>query len=623
MKKLQGFRKIVLASTLPLLSLTTMSQAVELKVKVENLTPIGGVFFTPLWVGFHDGSFDTYNLGETASDAIERIAEDGDASVLVSTFQSAMSNGQTAVITNPEGFAGAPVFEPGSVSTMVFDVDSSMQKYFSYANMIIPSNDAFIANDNPKAYQLFDANGNFTGPISFVVYGNQVLDAGTEENTETDAAFLNQSAGNTGTTSSDMIALHSGYNGSVGNPNGTPVNILGGTVASGDMIDPIIGDFSRNNYPIIRITIAKSTIPIRLTIKNTAGENGTFLTPFWVGFHDGSFDLYDTGMPASASLERLAEDGDSTFISANFTAAAAGMDSVITNPEGFAGAPLFDPGLSTQTIVELDPQSHRYFSYAAMLLPSNDAFIANDDAVRYQLFDENGVFMAQSFKIYGSDVKDAGTEENTESDAAFFNQSEANTGVTTAHNIHAHAGFNGSVGNPNGSPQVFLGGTNPAGFSFDSNADFTRGGAQVAEIAISRMVDGSFSGTWYDPNRNGEGFVIDISENAASHESNAVVSWYTYNADNSGSQAWLIGSGAVIADTVFADVQITQGTSFGDNFIATDVVKNMWGQVKIKFTDCTHAIVSYTSLDSNYGSGSYDLVRSTQGPVDFKGACQL
>ncbi len=613
------YQQIILTTAL---LLTGLTQATEIKVTVENMTATGGVFFTPLWVGFHDGSFDSYNMGEAASSQIERIAEDGSAAQLLSLFQTTMATGQTAVILNEEGFAGAPVFEPGSVSTQVFDLDASVQKYFSFASMLIPSNDAFMANDNPMAYRLFADNGDFIGPLTFVVWGNQVLDAGTEENTETDAAFINQSAGNTGTTTSEVITLHKGYNGSVGNPNGMPVNILGATVASGDTIDAVAGDFSRAYYPVMRITIAKNTFPVRLTIKNKAAVNGTFLTPFWVGFHEGSFDLYDTNMPASVSLERLAEDGDNAMIRADFASQSTGKDAVITNAEGFAGAPLFDPGFASQVVMELDAQNNRYFSYAAMVLPSNDAFIANDDAKRYQIFNEDGVFMAQSFTVYGSDVMDAGTEENTESDAAFFNQSAGNTGTSSNENVHPHSGFNGSVGNPNGSPQVFLGGTNSPGFSFDENADFTRAGAKVAEIAVSRLIDGSFSGTWWNPQRSGEGFLLDVSENSASHNAQAVITWYTYNADNSGVQTWLVGSGPVIADTIFADMQKTQGAGFGNSFNADDVMRTPWGQVKIKFTDCNHAVVTYDSLDSTYGSGSYNLERIAQGPIDFKGACR-
>ena len=615
-------KKIILAAAI---ASASALQATEIKVKVEVLTPTGGVFLTPLWVGFHDGSFDSYDIGSPASSGIERIAEDGDASELRAIFATSATNGQDGMILNPEGFAGAPVFEPGSSSTMVFDLDENNQKYLSYANMVIPSNDAFVGNDDPMAHQLFDEEGNFVGPFTFTVYGSQVHDAGTEENTESDAAFINQSAGNTGNTTSENISNHLGFNGSMGNPDATPMNILGGTVASGDMIDPILGDFTTSNYAIMRITVSQNSTPVRVSIKNSAMTDGTFLTPFWVAFHDGQFDTYDVGTQASAGLEQIAEDGDSTTLSMEFSEFGNGFDTVITNPKGFAGAPLFDPGLSTMQVFDLDPMVNKYFSYASMVLPSNDAFIANGNPKRHQIFDDEGNFTgAQSFKIYGSQVKDAGTEENNESDAAFFNQSSANTGVTTTDNISNHIGYNGSMGNPDATPQNFLGNTNPAGFLFDETAaDFSIEGYQIAEIAISRLIDGSFSGTWYNPSRSGEGLVIEVTNDPDSSEARAVVSWYTYSADNTASQSWVIGNGPVVGDTILADMTITNGASFGTNFNADDVIRTPWGQVIIKFTNCNNAVLTFDSLDSTFGSGSHQLQRLTTGPVDYKGACQL
>ncbi len=613
--------KRIIASLI--LTAVISTQAVELRVKVENLAEPGGVFLTPLWVGFHDGNFDSYTLGDMASQGIERIAEDGNPGPLREVFASESASGQDGVIFNPEGFAGAPVFEPGSVSTMVFDVDGSTQKYFSYATMVIPSNDAFVANDEATGHQLFNENGDFMGPMSFIVWGSQVLDAGTEENTESDAAFLNQSAADTGNTTTDNIAIHPGYNGSVSNPSAMPVNILGGTVASGDIIDSTAGDFKTNNYQLMRITISENSVPVRLTIKNSAMPDGTFLTPFWVAFHDGSFDTFDVGSLASPGLELMAENGDASTLSSEFLAQSNGFDTVITNPDGFAGAPLFDPGFSSMQVVNLDPMVNKYFSYVSMLLPSNDAFIANADPKRYQLFNDEGHFTGNvSFKVYGSGVFDAGTEENNESGAPFFNMDDPS--VDTSENIAPHLGFNGSVGNPNGSPQVFLGNTNPPGFLIDqTKADFSIEGFQVAEIAISRLVDGSFSGSWYDPSRSGEGFVIDVTEGLDTGDARAVVSWYSYNADGTGSQAWVIGTGPVIGDTIIADMTITNGTGFGQSFNSNDVNRTPWGQVRIKFDGCDSATVSYESLDSNYGSGSYPLQRITTGPVDYKGACNL
>ena len=68
-----------------------------------------------------------------------------------------------------------------------------------------------------------------------------------------------------------------------------------------------------------------------VTVENSAPERGALLTPVWVGTHDGSFDIYDRNVPLGSgalvsreSVERLAEDGNTAPISAEFSGAGAG-----------------------------------------------------------------------------------------------------------------------------------------------------------------------------------------------------------------------------------------------------------------------------------------------------------
>ena len=606
------------------LFMASTAQAVNVQVTVENLTPEGGVFNTPVWIGFHDGTFDLYDVGTAATIGLERLAEDGSVADLSMEFMAAQPTGQEGLVLDPPGFAGAPVFDPGNTSSLTVDVDAASNPYFSYATMVIPSNDAFVANGDPMAHRLFDNEGNFLGPISFVVFGNQVRDAGTEDNTEEDAAFLNQMGPNTGVTSNGVVSMHPGFNGSVANPDGAPQNILGGTAASGDVIDTVEGDFSRPGYQLLRITITDGTTPVRLTVKNRAPADGVYFTPVWVGFHDGSFDSYDRGELSSAELERLAEDGATGPISDLFAAAVpSGQDATVVDPEGFGGAPLFDPQSAESMVFNLDSQNQRYFSYISMVIPSNDAFIANGDQMAHRIFNEDGSFAGPvSIRVMGSDVLDAGTELNNETDAAFFDQTAPDTGTTTMDGIAAHPGFNGSVGNPDGTPQNILGGTNGPGIFFDETAaDFSIPGYELAEITISRMVDGSFSGTWYDMERDGEGILMEISSDESGNPI-AVVSWYTYQLDDSGEQLWLMGSGPVVGDTAFVEVYVTSGAQFGAGFDPADVVLEHWGQLQLKFVDCGLVILSYTADDQAYGMGEMELSRLTNGPIDYPGACQ-
>ncbi len=169
-------------------------------VTVENAQPSRGVFLTPPWLGIHDGSFDSYDGGAPANvplggDEIERLAEDGDNSAITTTFEALLPDApQVAALPGP----GGPL-APGDRAATVFRVNPFLDRYFSYASMIIPSNDFFIANGNPLAHQLFDDNGEFVG-TDFIVGGSETNDAGTEVNDEiaSNVAFLAQAAPDVG-----------------------------------------------------------------------------------------------------------------------------------------------------------------------------------------------------------------------------------------------------------------------------------------------------------------------------------------------------------------------------------------------------------------------------------------
>ena len=147
----------------------------------------------------------------------------------------------------------------------MFDLDPMNNRFFSYASMIIPSNDAFIANGNPQEFEVFDGVGGFS-PVSFIILGGATLDAGTEENTEMEAAFINQTGPDMGTaTVGGVVGLHNGFINSLGNPGGMPI-ILGGTTAAGTLVDPILGDFTQSGRAIAMITIVPEPSSVMMLI---------------------------------------------------------------------------------------------------------------------------------------------------------------------------------------------------------------------------------------------------------------------------------------------------------------------------------------------------------------------
>ncbi|MDJ0867903.1 MAG: spondin domain-containing protein [Myxococcota bacterium] len=181
----------------------------QVQVRIENLAPQNGIFLTPVWVGFHDGTFDTYDGGAPAStplggDEIERIAEDGNAGPLSETFTARGFSQQATVASD----VGIPPIGPGETATTTFALDENdaSNRYFSYASMLIPSNDAFVANGNPLAHAIFGPDGSFLG-AEFFILGAQTNDAGTEVNDELPAntAFFGQTMPNTGTPEDGVV----------------------------------------------------------------------------------------------------------------------------------------------------------------------------------------------------------------------------------------------------------------------------------------------------------------------------------------------------------------------------------------------------------------------------------
>ena len=248
-----------------------MSQK-EIRVTIENLAPQQGTFLTPFWVGFHNGNFDTYDRGRPASPGLESLAEDGSTALISQEFLLSGDGRVDGAVAGPEGDAAGPI-DPGEVATATFTLDSDdvNSQFFSYASMLLPSNDAFVANGNPEAIRIFDEEGNFIG-ADFIIAGNQVLDAGTEVNDEAEnsTAFFGQSSPNTGIDQNGVVQLHPGF-------------VTGGRILSEDGSSPLAltgftnADFSSPDFQVARITISTEDqpLPIADPVRITSNLDGS------------------------------------------------------------------------------------------------------------------------------------------------------------------------------------------------------------------------------------------------------------------------------------------------------------------------------------------------------------
>jgi hypothetical protein len=130
-------------------------------------------------VGFHNGTFDSFNLGQVAGPGIISVAEGGSGTQWLADLAAIDP-------TATRGTIGGLLL-PGQSASMSFDVNVGLNRYFSFANMVVPSNDFFLGNDRPL--QLFNSSGDLM--INSILQStNQIWDAGSELFDPNAAAFV-------------------------------------------------------------------------------------------------------------------------------------------------------------------------------------------------------------------------------------------------------------------------------------------------------------------------------------------------------------------------------------------------------------------------------------------------
>jgi len=153
-----------------------------------------------------------------------------------------------------------------------------------------------------------------------------------------------------------------------------------------------------------------------------AGNTDFSNTPVWFGLHNGGFDFFDAGSTATPEVELIAELGQFGALSTQFRDDPASPGNIEGAIFGTTGVPPITPGeTSSDGFTPINAANYQYFSFASMLVPTNDLFFGNDNATAYQIFDGAGLFLGDTgntlgsvftIDILGSGIYDAGTEDN-------------------------------------------------------------------------------------------------------------------------------------------------------------------------------------------------------------------
>ena len=145
---------------------------------------------------------------------------------------------------------------------------------------------------------------------------------------------------------------------------------------------------------------AQSAPRYRVTITNLT--KGQTFTPMLIATHSPATRIFAPGTAASPQLQVLAEEGDTAMLAALLRATPTTVGEVVTGPPPLAG--LQTPGTS-RTYDVSGGVTFTQLSLAAMLIPTNDAFVG-----------ANGVMLPSGFDPIVVDLLayDSGTEINDE-----------------------------------------------------------------------------------------------------------------------------------------------------------------------------------------------------------------
>jgi hypothetical protein len=102
------------------------------------------------------------------------------------------------------------------------------------------------------------------------------------------------------------------------------------------------------------------------------------------------------------------------------------------------------------------------------------------------------------------------------------------------------------------------------------------------------VIEPGISATWFDPNRDGEGFVIEILD-----DTSAVMYWFTY--DSKGNQDWYLAEGEIQGNRiVFPELVQVSGGEFGPDYDPDKVTTTVVGTASFIWSSCSSGEMDWT-----------------------------
>jgi hypothetical protein len=131
--------------------------------------------------------------------------------------------------------------------------------------------------------------------------------------------------------------------------------------------------------------------------------------------------------------------------------------------------------------------------------------------------------------------------------------------------------------------------------------------ALASPALASAALPAGLSGSWYNPAQSGTGFSIQMLS-----ETNALVFWYATDPDGNPFNLYI--EARVENESLFGRALAPRGLRFGE-WNRADLQAPYWGEVRIDFTDCDSALLSWTPngpAGAAFSPGTAPLQRLTR-----------
>lgn len=115
------------------------------------------------------------------------------------------------------------------------------------------------------------------------------------------------------------------------------------------------------------------------------------------------------------------------------------------------------------------------------------------------------------------------------------------------------------------------------------------------------------SGSWYNPDQEGHGFMVQVYRVAA--ELRLLMTWYTYV---EGKQYWIIGNGLIEGDHATMPVYAGSGTGFPTDFDPESVEFIEWGTMTFELIDDANAKVSWQTDVTGFSDGEIEVTKLSE-----------